>query len=151
MNRFGCLRKRKNKAGIQRYQMIVEVWKKGKKYYKSKTFSSEREAKKWGNKIRYEIENGIIDQESLKRRIFKNAAEKYIQEVLPFALYPRTIREKEEVMSNKKSVNKGAIIEILEEMGMKVASKNDSMYKLGPFIHFVSKRDFSKKRGGDDE
>ena len=54
-------------------------------------------------------------------------------------------------MSNKKSVNKGTIIEILEEMGMKVASENDPMYKLGPFIHFVSKRDFSKKKEGDDE
>ena len=54
-------------------------------------------------------------------------------------------------MSNKKSVNKGTIIEILEEMGMKVASENDPMYKLGPFIHFVSKRDFSKKGGEDDE
>ena len=54
-------------------------------------------------------------------------------------------------MSNKKSVNKGTIIEKLKAMGLKIAPDDDPMYKLGPFIHFVSKRDFSKKKGGDDE
>ena len=53
-------------------------------------------------------------------------------------------------MSNKKSVKKGTIIEKLKAMGLKIAPDDDPMYKLGPFIHFVSKRDFSKKKGGDD-
>lgn len=125
MNRFGCLRKRKNKAGIQRYQMIVEVWKKGKKYYKSKTFSSEREAKKWGNKIRYEIENGIIDQESLKRRIFKNAAEKYIQEVLPQK--PKNARNVEQHL--KWWVKEFGHLEIKEITAKLVAERRDKLLK----------------------
>ncbi|MDN3509424.1 MAG: site-specific integrase [Candidatus Neptunochlamydia sp.] len=94
MSDLGHLRKRESKSGKPRYQMIVEVWKKGKKYYKSKTFDSEKLAKKWGNKVRYEIENRITNQESLKRRTFKKAAEKYIKEVLPHK--PRNARNVEQ-------------------------------------------------------
>ena len=54
-------------------------------------------------------------------------------------------------MSNKKSANKGTIIEKLKAVGLKIAPDDDPMYKIGPSIRFVSKRDFSKKKGGDDE
>jgi hypothetical protein len=60
MNHLGHLRKRKGKDGHTRYQMIVEVWRDGRKFYKSKTFATEKEAKSWGNKTRYEIETGIL-------------------------------------------------------------------------------------------
>ncbi|MFW9876416.1 MAG: hypothetical protein ACFFG0_25250 [Candidatus Thorarchaeota archaeon] len=82
MNQLDHLRKRKNKKGNIRYQMIIEIWKNGKKYYKSKTLKSEKEARKWGNKIRYEIEKGLISQESLKARKLSDAIEKYLLEAL---------------------------------------------------------------------
>ncbi|WP_158307218.1 tyrosine-type recombinase/integrase [Simkania negevensis] len=83
MSTQGHLRKRVNKSGKARYQMIVEVWKQGKKLYKAKTFSTEKEARKWASQAYYEIEKGILDQEGLKRRIFRDAANKYVEEVLP--------------------------------------------------------------------
>ena len=43
-------------------------------------------------------------------------------------------------MSNKKSVKKGTIIEKLEAMGLKIASDDDPMYKIGPSIRFVSRK-----------
>ena len=52
---------------------------------------------------------------------------------------------------NKESKGNSTIIQKLEEMGLKVAPDDDPMYKIGPSIRFVSKRDFSKKKGGDDE
>ena len=52
---------------------------------------------------------------------------------------------------NKESKGNSTIIQKLEEMGLKVAPDDDPMYKIGPFIHFVSKRDFSKKGEEDDE
>ena len=72
MNQLGHMRKRQDKKGCTRYQMIVEVWKDGRKFYKSKTFSTEKEAKSWGNKMRYEIDRGLATRESLKSRKFSD-------------------------------------------------------------------------------
>lgn len=83
MSEFGHLRERKNKNGQTRYQMIIEVWKDGRKFYKSKTFSSEKEATIWGNKMRYEIDKGLVTQESLKNRKLSDAIEKYVTDILP--------------------------------------------------------------------
>lgn len=83
MSQLGHIRERKDKKGRTRYQMIVEVWKDGRKFYKSKTFSSEKEAKSWGNKTRYEIDRGLVTQESLKSRKLSDAIEKYLAHVLP--------------------------------------------------------------------
>lgn len=44
-------------------------------------------------------------------------------------------------MSNKKSVKKGTIIEKLKAMGLKIAPDDDPMYKIGPSIRFVSRKD----------
>jgi integrase len=79
---MGHLRKREDKKGRPRYQMLVEVWQRGRKFFKSKTFSSEREAKNWEKKIRYEIESGSVSQNSLKNRKLSDAIDKYISEVL---------------------------------------------------------------------
>ena len=43
-------------------------------------------------------------------------------------------------MSNKKSTNKGTIIEKLKAMGLKIAPDDDPMYKIGPSIRFVSRK-----------
>tara|TARA_B100001175_G_C19130992_1_gene458938 strand:- start:298 stop:438 length:141 start_codon:yes stop_codon:yes gene_type:complete len=43
-------------------------------------------------------------------------------------------------MSNKKSANKGTIIEKLKAMGLKIAPDDDPMYKIGPSIRFVSRK-----------
>jgi integrase len=83
MSYVGHIRKRTDNKGRNRYQMIVEVWKDGRKFYKSKTFNTEKEAKTWGNKIRYEIDRGLVTQESLKNRKFSDAIEKYLRQVLP--------------------------------------------------------------------
>jgi len=83
MSGLGHIRKRKDKKGRTRYQMIVEVWKNGSKFYKSKTFNSEKEALKWGNKKRYEIEQGLVTQECLKNRKLSDAIDKYLADVLP--------------------------------------------------------------------
>lgn len=83
MSHLGHLRERKDKKGRTRYQMIVEVWKNGEKFYKSKTFSREREAKSWGNKTRYEIEKGLVTKESLKSRKLSDAIKRYVTNVLP--------------------------------------------------------------------
>lgn len=83
MGQFGHLRKRTDKDGRLRYQMIVEVWKNGRKLFKSKTFSSEREARSWGNKMRYEMEKGLVTKETLKDRKVLDAIERYIVEILP--------------------------------------------------------------------
>lgn len=94
MSHVGHIRKRKNKSGRTRYQMIVEVWKDGKKYYKAETFDSEIEAKRWGSKMRYEIEQGMVTKESLKNRKLSDALKKYISEVLPQK--PRNARNVEQ-------------------------------------------------------
>ena len=83
MSQLGHLRKRKDKNGRTRYQMIVEIWKNGQKFYKSKTCDSEKQARTWANKIRYEIDRGIVTKESLKNRKLSDAIDKYISEVLP--------------------------------------------------------------------
>jgi integrase len=80
---MGHIRKRENKAGQTRYQMLVEVWRGGRKYFKSKTFNSEREARQWEKKIRYQIESGVISKESLRNRKLSDAIDKYVSEVLP--------------------------------------------------------------------
>lgn len=83
MSQLGHLRERKDKKGRTRYQMIVEVWKDGKKYYKSKTCDSEKAAIKWGNKIRYEIDKGLVTKESLKARKLSDAIDRYLSDSLP--------------------------------------------------------------------
>ena len=83
MSSIGHIRKRKDKDGRTRYQMIVEVWRDGRQFYKSKTFSTEKEAKVWGNKTRYEIDTGKVTKESLKKRRLSDAIEKYITDELP--------------------------------------------------------------------
>lgn len=66
-----------------RYQMIIEVWKNGVMIRKAKTFGTEKEARAWGRKTIYEIEQGLATQASLKNRKLSDAIEKYIEEVLP--------------------------------------------------------------------
>jgi integrase len=94
MSQIGHLREREDKKGRTRYQMIVEVWKDGRKFYKSKTCNTEKEAIKWGNKIRYEIDRGLVTQESLKSRKLFDAIEKYLANVLPAK--PRNSRNVEQ-------------------------------------------------------
>ena len=48
-------------------------------------------------------------------------------------------------MNKNESKNKGTIMEGLEAMGLKFASKDDPMYKLGPSIRFVSRRSKRKE------
>lgn len=94
MSKIGHLRERKDKHGRTRYQMIIEVWKDGKKFYKSKTFTSEKEAVRWGRKTHYEIDKGLLSKESLKPRKFSDAVKKYLQDVLPHK--PRNARNVEQ-------------------------------------------------------
>jgi integrase len=75
---MGTLRKRNGK-----YQMIVEVYRGGRRYFKSKTFRTDREAKTWEKKFLYEIDTGLVTKESLKRRKLSDAIKKYIEQVLP--------------------------------------------------------------------
>jgi integrase len=63
--------------------MIVEVWKEGQKIFKSKTFGTEKEAKNWGNKTRYEIERGLATKETLKNRKLSDAIDRFVLDVLP--------------------------------------------------------------------
>jgi integrase len=79
---MGHIRERKDKKGRTRYQMLVEVWLGGRKFFKSKTCNSEKEAKNWEKKIRYEIESGIVTHESLKNRKLSEAIDKYITQQL---------------------------------------------------------------------
>ncbi|MDP1880001.1 MAG: hypothetical protein Q8K60_03565 [Parachlamydiaceae bacterium] len=83
MSQMGHIRKHDDKNGRTRYQIIVEVWKDGQKVFKSKTFGTEKEAKSWGNKTRYEIEKGLVTKESLKSRKLSDANEKFLVDVLP--------------------------------------------------------------------
>ncbi len=83
MNKIGHIRHRKDKNGNDRCQIIIEVWRDGKKFYKSKTFSSEKEAVKWGRTTRYEIDKGLVSKETLKNRKLSHAIDKYISDVLP--------------------------------------------------------------------
>ena len=83
MSQIGHIRERKNKNGRTRYLMIVEVWKGGHKFYKSKTCNTKKEAKIWGNKMRYEIDRALATQESFKRRKLSDANERYLAHVLP--------------------------------------------------------------------
>ncbi|HEV7736473.1 MAG TPA: site-specific integrase [Chlamydiales bacterium] len=83
MSETGHLRRREDKNGNPRYQMIIEAWRDGKKYFKSKTFSSEKQAVDWGRKTRYEIDKGLVTKESLKNRKLSHAIDKYIDQILP--------------------------------------------------------------------
>jgi len=80
---MGHIRERLDKKGRTRYLMQVEVWRNGRKFFKAKTFSSKREALSWEKKIRYEIDKGIVTQESLRGRKLSDAIDKYTAEVLP--------------------------------------------------------------------
>lgn len=73
-----------------RHQMIVEVYRNGRRFFKSKTFKSKREAFDWEKRMLYEIDNGIVTKESLKKRKFSDAIEKYIAVALP--LKPKNSR-----------------------------------------------------------
>lgn len=94
MSKIGHLRIRKDKQGNIRYQIIIEVWRDGERFRKSKTCSSEKKAIQWGNKHRYEIEQGIITKESLNKRKLSEAIDKYITEILP--LKPKNARNVEQ-------------------------------------------------------
>lgn len=80
---MATLRERPTKAGKVRYQMIVEIYKKGNRFFKSKTFDTESEAKRWAKTLSYEIEKGMVAKELLKDRKFNEAVERYIHSVLP--------------------------------------------------------------------
>ncbi len=94
MKQPGHMRTREDKNGKKRHQMIIEAWRNGKKYYKSKTFLDEKEAKKWGRTTRYEIDAGLVSKEALKNRKLSHAIERYIEEVLPNK--PRNARNVEQ-------------------------------------------------------
>jgi len=66
-----------------KHQMIVEVYRNGRRFFKSKTFKSKREALDWEKKFLYEIDSGLVTKESLKKRRLSAAIEKYISTVLP--------------------------------------------------------------------
>ncbi len=87
---MATLRIRKNKDGRNRYQIIVEAYRNGKRFFKSKTLNTKREALDWEKKFLYEIESGIVTKESLKKRKLSDAIEKYISLVLP--LKPKNAR-----------------------------------------------------------
>ncbi len=80
---MAIFRYRKDKSGKIRYQRIVEIQRNGKRIFKSKTFSTKREALDWEKKLVYEIDSGIITKESIKRRKLLDAIQKYISIVLP--------------------------------------------------------------------
>lgn len=76
---------KKDKKGKikNRYQMIINTYKNGRRFYKAETFDSEKEAKAWERKMLRGIDEGSITKESLKRRRLSDAIEKYISLVLP--------------------------------------------------------------------
>jgi integrase len=80
---MGHFRERKDKNGRNRYQYIIELYRNGKKIYKSKTFSTKREALCWEKKFLYELDNGLVTKDSLKKRKVSDAIQKYIANVLP--------------------------------------------------------------------
>lgn len=80
---MGHIRIRKDKNGKERYQILVEVWHGGRKFYKSKTCNSKREALNWEGKIKHEIRSGILTPETLKNRKLSEAIDKFISQVLP--------------------------------------------------------------------
>lgn len=86
----GQLRMRQDKNGNDRFQMIVDVTKKGNKFFKTKTFDSEKAAIAWGKQTRYEIDKGLVTKESLKSRKLSSAIDRYIEEILP--LKPKNAR-----------------------------------------------------------
>lgn len=94
MGQLGHLRERKDKKGRTRYQMIVEVWKDGKKHYKSRTCNSEKEARKWGNRLRRDIDDGLVTKDNLKARKLSDAIERYLSDSLPTR--PRNARNVEQ-------------------------------------------------------
>lgn len=66
-----------------RHQMIVEVYRNGRRFFKSKTFNSKRAAFDWEKKFLYEIDSGLVTKESLKKRRLSDAIQKYASIVLP--------------------------------------------------------------------
>lgn len=59
--------KKKDKKGKikNRYQMIINTYKNGRRFYKAETFDSEKEAKAWERKMLRGIDEGSITKESL--------------------------------------------------------------------------------------
>lgn len=80
---MGIFRIRKDKNGRNRYQYIIELHRKGKRIFKSKTFDTKREALQWEKKFLYEVDAGIITKESIKKRTLSSVIQKYIENVLP--------------------------------------------------------------------
>jgi integrase len=80
---MAIFRYRKDKNGKNRYQRIIEVYRNGKHFYKSKTFNSKREALDWEKKFLYELDAGIITKDSIKKRKLSDAIQKYVSNVLP--------------------------------------------------------------------
>lgn len=80
---MATLRIRKDKEGKNRYQIIVEAYRGGKRFFKSKTFSTKREALDWEKKFLYEIDAGLITRDALKKRKLSDAIKKYILLILP--------------------------------------------------------------------
>jgi integrase len=76
---------RKDKKGKfkTRYQAIINTYRNGRRFYKAKTFDTEREALAWDRETLTGIDTGLITKESLKRRKLSDAIEKYILFVLP--------------------------------------------------------------------
>lgn len=66
-----------------RYQMIINTYKNSRRFYKAKTFNTEKEAKTWEREMLRGIDEGSITKECLKRRRLSDAIEKYISLVLP--------------------------------------------------------------------
>src|ERR1700733_14976882 len=80
---MGVFRYRKDKKGRNRYQYIIELHRKGKRIFKSKTFDTKREALHWEKKFLYEVDAGITTKESLRKRRVSDSIQKYIDTILP--------------------------------------------------------------------
>lgn len=80
---MGTFRIRKDKNGKTRYQYMIELHRKGRRIYKSKTFDTKRDALNWEKKFLYEIDTGIASKESIKRRKVSDAIKKFISDKLP--------------------------------------------------------------------
>lgn len=79
---MGTFRIRTDKQGRKRYQYMIDIRRKGRKFYKSQTFKSKREALNWEKEFLYKVEAGIITKETLKKRTVSDGIEKFIATIL---------------------------------------------------------------------
>lgn len=79
----GQIRERTDRNGNPRFQMIIDVTKRGQQFFKTRTFDTKKEAILWGRQTRYEIDKGLVTKELLKNRKLSDAIERYISEILP--------------------------------------------------------------------